>query len=172
MPLNIEIKARCVDHAPVLQALETTGARCVGTDRQIDTYFHTREGRLKLREGTIENSLIHYCRPDQEGPKRSEVTLAKVPADAGLGAVLRAGLDVLVVVDKSRQIWFAGNVKVHLDEVETLGRFVEIEAIDTDGSITEDRLHAQCREFMALFGIQPGDLVDRSYSDMLLERAV
>jgi predicted adenylyl cyclase CyaB len=168
MPLNVEIKARCLDHDRVRAALEGIGARCVGTDRQIDTYFPAKTGRLKLREGNIENSFIHYRRPDQEGPKRSEVTLARVPADAGLGAVLRAGLAPLVTVDKTREIWFAGNVKLHLDQVKGLGQFVEIEAIDTDGSIGEARLTEQCQEFMALFTIASGDLIDRSYSDMVL----
>ncbi|MBO6577084.1 MAG: class IV adenylate cyclase [Rhodothermales bacterium] len=168
MPLNIEIKARCADHAPLRAALTARGARRIGLDRQIDTYFQARTGRMKLREGTIENSLIHYERPDQEGPKRSEVTLARVPADAGLGDVLRAGLNVLVVVDKEREIWFAENVKIHLDDVVGLGRFVEIEAIDRDGSIGADRLEAQCREFMDVFAVRPEDLIDRSYSDMLL----
>lgn len=168
MPLNVEIKARCADHERVRTALTRHGARCVGTDHQIDTYFPAKTGRLKLREGNIENSLIHYRRPDQDGPKRSEVTLARVPADAGLGAVLRAGLEPLVTVDKTREIWFAGNVKLHLDQVEGLGKFVEIEAIDTDGSVGEERLTEQCREFMTLFAIDSGDLIDRSYSDMIL----
>ncbi|MFT4605013.1 MAG: adenylate cyclase class 2 [Rhodothermales bacterium] len=168
MPLNVEIKARCADHAPLRDALEGLGARCVGTDHQIDTYFPAKSGRLKLREGNIENSLIHYDRPNQEGPKKSEVTLARVPADAGLGAVLRAGLEPLVVVDKTREIWFADNVKLHLDRVEGLGQFVEIEAIDSDGTIGEEHLLKQCRDFMELFAIAADDLIDHSYSDMVL----
>lgn len=168
MPLNIEIKARCLDHTPIRQVLRDVDARCVGTDHQIDTYFPAKTGRLKLREGNIENSLIHYDRPDQDGPKLSAVTLARLPAEAGLGDVLRAGLETLVVVDKSREIWFAGNVKIHLDEVKDLGRFVEIEAIDTDGSIGIETLQRQCREFMERFSIAESDLVDRSYSDLIL----
>lgn len=170
MPLNIEIKARCLDHTPIRQVLRGLDARCVGTDHQIDTYFPAKTGRLKLREGNIENSLIHYERPDQDGPKLSEVKLAKVPADAGLGDVLRAGLETLAVVDKTREIWFAGNVKIHLDEVKGLGRFVEIEAIDSDGSIGIETLQRQCREFMERFAIVDSDLVDRSYSDLMQER--
>ena len=169
MPLNVEIKARCEDHGAVRRALESVGARREGLDHQVDTYFRVPSGRFKLREGRIENSLIYYRRDNREGPKRSEVTLARVDPASGLGPALRAGLEVLVVVDKQREIWFADNVKLHLDDVVGLGRFVEIEAIDRDGSLGEVRLREQCEHFMDLLGIREGDLVDRSYSDLLLE---
>ncbi|HUU22776.1 MAG TPA: hypothetical protein VM389_09600 [Phycisphaerae bacterium] len=65
---------------------------------------------------------------------------------------------------------FIENVKFHVDEVDGLGRFVEIEAIDADGALGPDTLHAQCRHYMDLFGIDPADLIDRSYSDLILGR--
>lgn len=72
-----------------------------------------------------------------------------------------------MVVEKRREIWFDANVKFHLDTVQGLGTFVEIEAIDTDGSISEAVLEEQCRFFMDLFAIAPADLVERSYSDLM-----
>lgn len=145
------------------------GARFVGTDHQIDTYFHLPEGkgRLKLREGNIEHSLIHYQRSDLAGPKRSEVTLYHPQADPALKAVLSASLGVITVVDKLRQIFFIENVKFHLDEVVGLGTFVEIEAIDLDGSIGEKRLRGQCEHYLGLFEIKKEALVEVSYSDLL-----
>lgn len=73
--LNVEIKARCNDHEVIREYLKARDADFRGVDHQIDTYFHVPHGRLKLREGEIENFLIHYERSDQDGPKQSHVTL-------------------------------------------------------------------------------------------------
>jgi len=179
--LNIEIKARCNGHDGLRKVLEARGARLVGLDHQIDTYFNVVDGfnvidgfnvvdgRLKLREGTIENSLIYYKRPNQAGPKQSDVFLVRLSPDPALKAVLTASNGVMVVVDKHREIWFDQNVKLHLDQVKGLGLFVEIEAIDTDGTRTVEALQKQCKQFMELFKIQDTDLVERSYSDLILE---
>ena len=136
----------------------------------MDTYFHVPNGRLKLREGNIENNLIHYHRSNQAGPKKSEVTLYQSPPGSGLKAVLATALGISTVVDKKRKIFFIENVKFHLDEVAGLGSFMEIEAIDLDGSTGQARLEEQCRFYMELFGVKEEDLVEVSYSDMLLER--
>ena len=167
--LNVEIKARCDDHDQVRTVLSDMGSRLVGTDHQIDTYFRVPDGRLKLREGSIENTLIFYKRADQAGPKRSDVQLYRVkPADPALKAVLREALGEVVVVDKQREIHFVDNVKIHLDQVDGLGSFLEIEAIDADGTRSEGSLLAQCEEFMRRFGVRDTDLLDGSYSDMIL----
>ena len=166
--LNVEIKARCADHSVVRSALASMSSRLVGTDHQEDTYFRVPVGRLKLREGSIENSLIHYVRPDQSGPKTSDVLLYRVAPDPALKAVLERALGVLVVVDKQREIHFVDNVKIHLDTVEGLGTFLEIEAIDADGTRTKAQLQQQCEAFMDAFGVQEADLMEISYSDMLL----
>ncbi|MEM1042510.1 MAG: class IV adenylate cyclase [Bacteroidota bacterium] len=167
--LTIEFKARCDALERARAVLRDLGA--VGrTDRQIDTYFRVPHGRLKLREGTVEHNLIHYHRPDHTGPKRSEVTLYPTGPDASsLKAALTAALGVLVVVDKTREIYFAGNVKIHLDRVKRLGTFVEVEAIADTDHATEAVLRAQCERFLDAFGVEEADLVAGSYSDLLLD---
>lgn len=168
MPLNVEIKARSSQIKTVRRLLENQVARFVGVDHQVDTYFKVARGRLKLREGNIENALIHYSRSDQAGPKKSEVLLYQSPTTANLKEVLEAALDKLVVVDKMREIYFIDNVKFHLDKVQDLGTFVEIEAIDQDGTIGEEKLQEQCNYYLQLFQIPAEDLVSYSYSDLLL----
>jgi predicted adenylyl cyclase CyaB len=170
MPLNVEIKARWDDHDAVRAVLRAEDARFVGTDHQIDTYFHVPHGRLKLREGTIERALIHYHRPDQAGPKRSDVHLYTPNPNGDLKAVLTAALGVRVVVDKQREIYFIDNVKVHLDAVDGLGRFVEIEAIDRDGTRAADALMEQCRHYLHRFKLPDDALVSGSYAELLLAR--
>lgn len=166
--LNVEIKARTDRAEAIKKILEDNNARFVGIDHQIDTYFKVPKGRLKLRQGKIEKTLIHYQRPDQAGPKQSQVSLHHPTADASLKEVLEHALDTLVVVDKQRAIYFIDNVKFHIDEVQGLGEFVEIEAIDTDGTIGLDHLHDQCEYYLQLLGIKSTDLVDQSYSDLLM----
>lgn len=167
MPLNIEIKARCEEHGRIRRLLEARGARFVGEDHQVDTYFHVAHGRLKLREGTIEHALIQYDRADAQGPKASHVLLYTPQPGGALKALLAQALGVRVVVDKRREIFFIDNVKFHLDRVEHLGAFVEIEAIDADGTLGEDHLRAQCDHYLALFDLPAGALVSGSYSDLL-----
>ena len=75
---------------------------------------------------------------------------------------------VKVVVDKTRRIYFLGNVKFHFDRVAGLGTFVEVEAIDRDGTIGREILQEQADGFAALFEIRPEDFVAVSYSDLLL----
>ena len=168
--INVEIKARCVDQARIRALLMAQGARHVGEDHQVDTYFDVQRGRLKLREGTIERALIYYRRPDELGPKVSDVMLYQPAPGSALKSMLVQSIGVLVVVEKRREIFFIDNVKFHLDRVDRLGTFVEIEAIDEQESIGRERLLAQCRHYLHQFGIEEDDLVAASYSDLLLQQ--
>ncbi|HXV27144.1 MAG TPA: class IV adenylate cyclase [Candidatus Paceibacterota bacterium] len=170
--LNVEIKARCESHIPLRRILKAHGADFRGTDRQVDTYFRVPDGRLKLREGNIENTLIHYVRANKAGPKDSHITLFHTEPKSSLKGLLTRSLGILTVVDKRREIYFIGNVKFHLDTLAGIGKFVEIEAIDRDGSIGRPKLLAQCRRYMKEFGIRKADLLSRSYADMVLKRRI
>lgn len=169
MHLNIEIKARCTNPDSIRNYLKNNKADFKGTDHQCDTYFNVPGGRLKLRQGNIENTLIHYTRDNQAGPKASEVSLYKVENGDVLRNVLLKALGEKVTVEKTREIYFIQNVKFHIDEVPGLGSFVEIEAIDIDGSIGKNKLQEQCEFFMNRFSIEEADLITDSYSDMLLK---
>ncbi len=166
--INIEIKARCHNPGSIRQILKHRNASFKGEDHQIDTYFKCTTGRLKLREGNIENHLIHYQREDQPGMKKSIVTLYRSQPGSNLKQILSKSLGILVIVHKKREIYFIDNIKFHIDSVENLGSFVEIEAIDNTGNIGEQQLRKQCEEYIRLFEIQPENLIKWSYSDLLL----
>ena len=168
--LNIEIKARCAQPDAVRSFLHAQRAEYRGLDHQIDTYFNVQHGRLKLRQGTIENALIHYEREEKAGPKQSNVLLYQAGSDLTLKEILSKSLGILVIVEKQRQIYFLGNVKFHIDSVTQLGSFVEIEAIDREGTIGQAQLLRQCRTFCQELGIVQQDLVAVSYSDLLLRQ--
>ena len=170
--LNVEIKAKCNHPDFIRKYLTNHQADFKGLDEQTDTYFNVSSGRLKLREGKIENNLIYYERNDQHGPKQSRFSLVKVEDARSLKSVLSSSLGIKTVVKKSREIYYINNLKFHIDEVPQLGSFVEIEAGNIYADLTADQLKEQCDHYMSEFGISPDDLVKVSYSDMLLENAI
>ncbi|NHJ02917.1 MAG: CYTH domain-containing protein [Candidatus Heimdallarchaeota archaeon] len=168
--VNIEFKAKCPNPNLIREILKSKHAHFQGTDHQIDTYFNVTSGRLKLREGTIETALIFYERPDQDGPKQSDVLLHHPDPSRTqtLKDILQKTLGILVIVDKNREIYYVGNVKFHIDNVQGLGSFLEVEAIDTDGSIGVKKLQQQCDYYLQLFKVSPEDLIAESYSDLIM----
>ncbi len=168
--LNVEIKARCNDPENIRRYLLTNNADFKGKDEQSDTYFNVPNGRLKLREGNIENNLIFYERTNQSGPKNSHFNLVKVEDVKGLKEVLTKSNGVKVIVKKTREIYYINNVKFHIDEVPGLGSFVEIEAGNVFVDLSQNELKQQCDFYMQELKIKPEDLLEVSYSDMLMSK--
>jgi adenylate cyclase, class 2 len=167
--LNVEIKARCPDPSFVRNFLKNNGADFKGVDEQTDTYFNVSNGRLKLREGNIENNLIFYNRTNQAGPKSSHFHLVKIGDVKGLKEVLERSCGIKMIVRKCREIYYIDNVKFHIDDVPRLGSFIEIEAGNILANKTEAELLDQCNFYLKEFGIKEEDLVAESYSDMLMK---
>jgi predicted adenylyl cyclase CyaB len=166
---NIEIKARCRNASSIRDYLIKHRADFIGTDNQTDTYFNVLHGRLKLRQGNIENSLIFYNRENTAGPKLSEVILFPVSQNNELlKSALTHSNGIKVEVKKKREIYFIDNVKFHIDEVEGLGSFIEIEAIDADGGKGLSFIKQQCDFYVKELQITNEDLLTMSYSDMLM----
>ncbi len=165
---NLEIKARCADLPAARAVAERLATRHLGIDEQTDTYFVTRKGRLKLRESSLSGScLIPYLRPDQTGPKRADYQILPVPDAAHLLRTLGEILGVHRVVRKRREVFLVDNVRIHLDEVEQLGTFLELEAV-FDGSTASEAV--QQKKLLALMqelGVSDEDLVDVSYEGLL-----
>jgi len=166
--LNIEIKARCPNPQKIRQYLLSKGADYRGTDTQTDTYFNVPEGRLKLREGNIENNLIFYKRQNQTGPRDSQFHLSKTNDPNSLRELLTECLGVKTAVVKKREIYYIQNVKFHIDSIEGLGSFVEIEAGNVLADLSRDVLAEQCDFYVKEFGIEEKDFVEYSYSDLIL----
>ena len=166
---NVEIKARCFNPEKVEKILLENGANFIGLDYQTDTYFNVKTGRLKMRQGNIEKSLIFYDRPNKKGPKQSTFNLYKSGNLEELKPLLESSLGIMVEVKKQRKIFFIDFVKFHIDKVEGLGSFVEIEAGDLDETKSVDELRQKCDYYMKLLRIEEENLVNISYSDMLLQ---
>lgn len=166
---NVEIKAKCSEPKFIQDTLMELGADYLGCDHQVDTYFNCEKGRLKHRAGNIENSLIFYSRPDQAGPKHSDIAFSKVKKESNISDVLKAAYGVKAIVDKKRHIYFIDNVKFHVDEVQGLGSFMEIEAIDESTEIPLSKLQEQCEHYMSVLKIKDSDLITQSYSDLIFK---
>ncbi len=166
---NIEFKAKSNDIVLLEQKLKKLDAVFKGEDHQIDTYFNVEKGRLKLREGNIENSLIYYERNNVADSKQSDVLLYQVQPGASLKKILTKVQGIKVIVDKRRKIYFIENVKFHFDTVKNLGTFVEVEAINT-GDIEIAKLKEQCTYYAGFFGIRKADYESESYSDLILKK--
>jgi len=168
---NFEIKAKSSEEQQekIRRILRENNAIFIGVDQQIDTYFKIEEGRLKIRKGDIENYLIYYKRKDKKETKLSEVELYPLLKHSYLEKIIKNSHEVLVEVDKQREIYFIDNVKFHIDIVRFLGRFIEIEAISKENSIPLENLKEQCDYYQKLFNIKSLDLIKNSYSDLLLK---
>lgn len=167
MPANIEIKARVADPHALLAAAKKLAGTEPEIIRQTDTFYEVAEGRLKVREfadGTGE--LIFYRRGDADGPKISDYAISRTDDGATLKELLAAALPVRGVVRKIRRLLLAGRTRIHLDEVEHLGSFMELEVVLADG---EDQAggHAEAEELMHALQIKPDDLVSGAYIDLL-----
>ena len=168
--INIEFKARTNNLAAAEKTLQQFNPLFIGEDVQTDTYYQVQYGRLKLREGNIENALIYYERENIAASKQSNVVLYKHQPDASLKALLEKVHGIKTIVIKHRRIYFIDNVKFHFDKVQYLGQFIEVEAIDKDGTIGVAALQKQCDTYQQFFDISSDDFIEHSYSDMLLNK--
>jgi predicted adenylyl cyclase CyaB len=169
-PINVEFKAKAHNIAELETKLQSLSPIFKGEDHQIDTYFNVNKGRLKLREGNIENALIYYERANTAGSKLSQILLYQHSPNGTLKEILIKTLGVKTIVDKRRRIYFIENVKFHFDTVQDLGTFIEVEAIDKDGSIGIEKITAQCKYYAEFFEIKEQNYLAYSYSDMVLDK--
>jgi adenylate cyclase class 2 len=170
MPLarNMELKARLRDLGVARETARQLATEYVGVQLQTDTYFHCRSGRLKLREIAGQTAqLVSYERPDRLDAKGSDYRLIEVHDAAALKDALTSALGVLVVVAKRREIYLVENVRVHLDEVEELGSFLEFEAV-LNSEIDDAAGQRQVATLQKAFNLELADCRAESYSDMLL----
>lgn len=166
---NFEFKAKIDEIEKYENKLLTLNPKFQGLDHQIDTYFNAQHGRLKLREGNIENSLINYDRENVSGSKESQIILYQHEPNIALKNILVRQLGIKIVVDKKRKIYFINNVKFHFDIVENLGTFLEVEAIDSNNEFTIEELKNQCDKYFNFFELTEQNIIDKSYSDLILE---
>ena len=167
MPANIEIKARVRDFADIKSRAEKLSDAPVEVIPQDDTFFNVPQGRLKLRVFATELAeLIYYTRPDKEGPKRSDYHIALTSDPENLKRVLELAYGIRGVVRKTRHLYLVGQTRVHLDDVEGLGQFMELEVVMREGQGDAEG-QAIAEDLMTSLGVERSDLIDGAYMDLL-----
>lgn len=164
---NIEIKARCPDLDRARDTARRLGAREAGVLLQTDVYFQVARGRLKLRMfDSGPGELIYYERPDDRGLRRSDYFISPVEDPVRERAVLESALGVPVIVRKRRELWLLDGIRIHLDDVDELGRFVEFEVLVREGESEEERRGVADR-LCTEFGVARDECIGGSYADLL-----
>ena len=167
MPRNVEIKARVDDFAPIVRALGALDAAAPFDLSQEDTFFRCAHGRLKLRKlSATAGELIAYVRPDATGPKESAFQRVTTAEPDLLCAALAAALGTAGVVRKRRRVYLVGRTRIHLDEVDGLGRFLELEVVLDDAEPHGAGVD-EARTLMRRLGIRDDQLVAGAYVDLL-----
>jgi len=165
---NVEVKARVADLAPIearAKAIATEGPSDIAQD---DTFYRCERGRLKLRRfADGRGELIHYSRPDDTGAKLSDYVIAPTTDPDALHQALCRANGELGRVRKVRRLYLVGRARVHLDRVEGLGDFVELEVVLRDGE-SEAQGEKAAQDLLRELGIDRSQLVAGAYFDLLL----
>lgn len=167
MAKNIEIKARAPDLAAIRSKAASLAAGPSQSIEQTDLFFVVPRGRLKVRkfaDGTGE--LISYERADQPEPKESDYTRVACPDAEALGRALGRVLPGRGTVVKRREVLLVGRTRIHLDQVEQLGTFVELEVILAEGERPEDAFR-EAHALLRALGIAESTLIAGAYIDLL-----
>ncbi|MGD8404715.1 MAG: class IV adenylate cyclase [Anaerolineales bacterium] len=167
MATNIEIKARADNFEALKARAESLSDRPLRILPQEDTFFNTEKGRLKLRiQAPDQGYLIYYERPDREGPKRSDYHLAETKNPESLKKTLSLAYGIRGVVKKNRYLYMVGQTRIHLDEVEGLGHFMELEVVMREGQ-SDAEGQAIAEDLMRRLGIREDALIEGAYMDLL-----
>jgi predicted adenylyl cyclase CyaB len=169
MPRNVEIKARIESVEsliPKVAAIANEGPVEIVQD---DTFFPCDNGRLKLRTFSVERGeLIFYRRANQHGPKESFYIRSPTSAPEALRESLSQAYGQAGRVRKHRTLFLVGRTRVHLDNVEGLGDFLELEVVLEESETTEGGIR-EARNLMAILGVEPSDLIEGAYVDLLAQ---
>lgn len=170
MPSNIEIKATVADMAALRERVLTVSSSAPEVLHQEDVFLRAPKGRLKLRIfGPEQGELIAYERADTRAPKPSAYQISRTREPHTLRALLAAALGEIGVVVKRRELHLVGQTRVHLDEVEHLGTFMELEVVLREDQSPEDGTRV-ARSLMQTLCIAQEDLVAGAYFDLLASR--
>lgn len=170
MARNIELKARISKLEEWLPRVAALADSPLVTISQDDTFFLCPKGRLKLRAfGSGGGELIFYQREDCAEPKESHYVLAPISEVGPIRETLTQAYGVMGRIRKVRYLFIAGRTRIHLDRVEGLGDFLELEVVLRHEEPNVSGIQ-EARDLLKKLGISEKDLVERAYVDLLRDR--
>ncbi len=133
MARNVEIKARLPQRETCIIRVEQMSGRSAEVIHQEDVFFPCESGRLKLRIfSRTRGELIFYRRVDEKGPKTSHYSIAKIEEPIKFREIMEKAFGIRAVVKKTRLLFLVGRTRIHIDSVEDLGDFIELEVVLDD----------------------------------------
>lgn len=169
MQRNVEIKAVVRNKEEIIKLAEQLSGSQGEILCQEDIFFKVPQGRLKLRKLNEQSELIYYQRPDASGPKMSELVSADVVNWKDTSALLDLALGRVGVLRKKRLLYFVGQTRIHIDEVENLGNFMELEVVLNSNQTLENGTEI-ANDLQKKLNVANEDLLAGAYIDMLLEK--
>ncbi len=157
------LKARITDLEIFHTRLRELNATFIGTDHQRDYYFSTPKGKLKWRQGIIENLITHYERIAEEGAERTIVYRYDLnPTQNNLDELSRSS-ELIQIIEKTRHIYLIRHIKIHLDLLPSGDQFIEIEAIDRTNQFSPSELIQHCLDLQQKLGIPSENRIPTGY---------
>ena len=167
---NLELKVKCKDHRSALAAVKKIGAKYEGILKQRDVYFNLSPGRLKLRSiNDIKHQLIYYKRANRASAKFSSYYLSEITHPKRVKKLLKEILGIKVIVNKTRKLFIWQNVRIHIDNVKKLGKFIEFEIVCSSPK-DESGSTAKMKYLKKEFSISNNYILKSSYCDLLLKK--
>jgi len=171
MARNVEIKARIQSVNELALKVAPIADHGPTEILQDDTFFRCENGRLKLRAFSHERGeLIFYRRANQHGPKESFYLLSPTSTPDILRESLSLAYGESGRVRKQRTLFIVGRTRVHLDRVAGLGEFLELEVVLEEGEAVEVGVR-EAHDLMHQLGVQPSQLIETAYVDMLTQQS-
>lgn len=167
---NLELKVKCKDHRAALYAVKMLDAKYEGILKQRDVYFNLSPGRLKLRTiNADEHQLIFYKRSNRASAKFSNYYISKITHPKRARMLLKEIFGIKIIVNKLRKLYIWQNVRIHLDSVNSLGKFIEFEIVCK--SLKDEKGSFEKMKYLKnIFNISNNDILRSSYSDMLIRK--
>jgi predicted adenylyl cyclase CyaB len=167
MARNVEIKARLPKRVACIQRAEGLSGKPAEVIQQEDVFFSCPSGRLKLRVfSPVSGELIFYQRADAIGPKTSHYSITRTHEPLQLRRVMEQAFGVLATIKKTRLLFLAGRTRIHIDSVEGLGDFIELEVVLNDEEDESIGIE-EAVSFMKRLQIDESDLVEGAYVDLM-----
>lgn len=167
MPKNFEIKCRIRNLSAIKEILVSDRKYKYSFEKQRDIYYKVKSGRLKLRIINEKISdLIYYNRKEQNRERVSNFVISSTNNFKELNFIMTEQFEVMVIVNKKREIFVKDNIRIHLDTVNKLGKFLEIEIMFKDLKKAKKLME----ELKDLLRLNPKDFIKSSYSDLLINK--
>ena len=166
MPTNLELKIHLDNPARVMDNIKAINAEYKGELNQVDVYYRYKKGLLKLRTENGKQTLIKYNRNEKTGTRWSDYELISLENN-NAREYLDDILETETVVEKTRQLYLFDNTRIHLDTVNNLGSFLELETLVING---KDDAEKRFRHIIDVLELNTGSEIRKSYRDLMLEK--